>query len=319
MTPTTEGEDERFVHPALFYRSDEEYLHGLVPFVTDGLARGEPVAAAVPGDRLDLLRQALGSDATRVRLLDMRQAGLNPGRIIPGVLRAFADSHPDRHVRIIGEPIWSGRSAEEYPACVQHEALINAAFTGREVTIVCPYDAVRLEPRILADAEATHPLLWDAEQRRDSREYAPFAVIDRYNLPLPAPADGAYVTVATYGDLAAARHFAAEQGRRHGLAAEGIADLELIATELLTNSVLHAGCPGELRIWPEADQLICQVADAGQLTDPLAGRRPAAHGQVGGRGLLLVNDLADLVRVHTSDQGTTIRVYLPRPPRAPSG
>ena len=43
--------------------------------------------------------------------------------------------------------------------------------------------------------------------------------------------------------------------------------------------------------------------------DPLAGRRPARPGQPRGRGLLLVNHLADLVRVHTDNDGTTLRAH----------
>ena len=32
----------------------------------------------------------------------------------------------------------------EYPACAQHEALINHAFDGLDVAIVCPYDAAAI-------------------------------------------------------------------------------------------------------------------------------------------------------------------------------
>ena len=120
-----------FVHPALLYRSHREYLDGLIPFITAGLEGQEPVAVTVPEPNLRLLSDALGPAAARVTLIDMTEAGRNPGRIIPVVLRAFADRHPERHVRIVGEPIWGGRTATEYPACVQHEALINSAFAGR--------------------------------------------------------------------------------------------------------------------------------------------------------------------------------------------
>ena len=98
-----------------------------------------------PAPRLRLLHDALGADAERVQLLDMTVAGRNPGRIIAEVLLATAAAHPDRHVRIIGEPIWPGRSEIEYPACVQHEALINLAFRGRRATILCPYDVAGLD------------------------------------------------------------------------------------------------------------------------------------------------------------------------------
>jgi anti-sigma regulatory factor (Ser/Thr protein kinase) len=317
VTSDAGSDHDRFVHPAWYYRSEQEYLQGLVPFITEGLAAGDPVAAAVPSANLAVLRDALGADAERVRLMDMTEAGRNPGRIIAGVLRAFADAHPDRHVRIIGEPIWPGRSSSEYPACVQHEALINLAFAGRDVTIVCPYDAVRLPPHVLDDAEATHPLLWDTRDRRRSDGYAPEAVIDRYNLPLDgAPAaevaEVTEVTVTKGEELSRLRRLTADRARRHGLAAGRCEDLEFIVTELVTNSLLHARSTGVVRFWSEEDYLVCQVSDGGRLTDPLAGRRPAAPGQINGLGLLLVNEFADLVRTHVSDDGTTIRVYLHR-------
>ena len=106
MTTTLTGADP-FDHPALFYRDEQEYLAGTLPFITEGLAAGTPVAVAVPTANLALLRDELGRDAERVRLLDMTEVGRNPGRIIPGVLRAFADAHPGRHVRIIGEHLWA--------------------------------------------------------------------------------------------------------------------------------------------------------------------------------------------------------------------
>lgn len=80
--------------------------------------------------------------------------------------------------------------------------------------------------------------------------------------------------------------------------------------ELTTNSVVHGGGAGTLAVWAEAGQVVCEVRDTGRLTDPLAGRRPPERGQIGGRGLLLVHYVADLVRVHTTDDGTAVRFYL---------
>ncbi|MEQ0559712.1 sensor histidine kinase [Amycolatopsis sp. NEAU-NG30] len=299
--------DDPFVHPALFYRGDAEYLAGTVPFVWGGLAADEPVAVAVPGDNLTLLRRELGDDAGRVHLLDMTEAGRNPGRIIPGVLRAFADSHPDRPVRIIGEPIWAARSAVEYPACVQHEALINHAFTGRDVTILCPYDVDALAAEIVADAEATHPVLIDGAGRRASTAYAPDKVIARYNEPLPE-LPGAFELKDTT-DLAAARALAHVRAAATGLSPDRVADVEVVVTELLSNSVEHGSGTGTVRLWTGDGEFACEVHDRGRLTDPLAGRRPAGPYQTRGRGLLLVNHLADLVRLHTGDHGTTFRAY----------
>ncbi|KDN20144.1 sensor histidine kinase [Amycolatopsis rifamycinica] len=307
MNVTAETGTGAFGHPALFYRGAAEYLAGTVPFVWGGLAAGEPVAVAVPGDNLELLRRELGADAARVELLDMTEAGRNPGRIIPGVLRAFADSHPGRPVRIIGEPIWAARSAVEYPACAQHEALINLAFAGRDGTILCPYDADALAPVVLADAEVTHPVLIDGAGRRPSSAYDPLALVARYNEPLPVPA-GAF-ELADTTDLAAARALAHVRAAACGLSDDQVADVEVVVTELLSNSVEHGGGSGTVRFWGGDGEFACEVHDRGRLTDPLAGRRPAGPYQPRGRGLLLVNLLADLVRLHAGDDGTTFRAY----------
>ncbi|MFF3484714.1 anti-sigma factor RsbA family regulatory protein [Streptomyces sp. NPDC002701] len=300
---------EPFVHPALFYRGEDEYVDGTVPFIRDGLEAGEPVAVAVPGPKLGVLQEALGGAAADVRFIDMTQAGRNPGRIIPRVLRVFADAHPTTRVRIIGEPIWPDRSGVEYPACAQHEALINSAFEGRDATILCPYDAEGLSEQVLTDAYATHPLVISGGRQQSSPSYAPERVVERYNEPLTA-AEAAEGYVFGAGELPMARHFVVERAAGFGLAGVRLEDLALVAAELTTNSVVHGGGSGTVHVWAEDGQVVCEVRDRGYLKDPLAGRRPSPPAQVGGRGLLLVNFLTDLVRVHTGPDGTVIRCYV---------
>ncbi len=310
MEPVSTAEAGPFVHPAFFYRSDDEYLAVLVPFVTGGLAEGQPVAVAVPGQRLAVLRAALGDSADGVTMIDMTEAGRNPGGIIAGVLRRFADAHPGGHVRIVGEPIWPGRTRLEYPACVQHEALINPAFAGRDVTIVCPYDTTRLPDHVVADAHATHPLIWQADERRPSDKYDPDGVVARYNEPLDDGAAGTRgLDVTALGAVPAARRWVTDRAAILGLAPGRLPDLELIANELVVNGIVHGGGSAHVRLWAADGHLVCEVIDPGQWTDPLAGRRPPAPGQLSGRGLLLVHGLADLVRTHTTPSSTTIRAY----------
>ncbi|MFF4169355.1 anti-sigma factor RsbA family regulatory protein [Streptomyces sp. NPDC001744] len=301
--------DEMFEHPALFYGSAREYTEQTVAFVRRGLDAGEPVAVAVPGPNLELIRAGLGPDAEGLTLLDMTEAGRNPGRIIPGVLKRFADAHPEGRVRIIGEPIWAGRSAVEYPACAQHEALINPAFEGRAVTILCPYDESRLDRAVLAEARATHPTVISGGREEISDAYDWEAVVSRHNEVLP-PASGAEVFPYGAEELPAARRFAVDRAVRLGIAGERLQDAELAVAELTTNSVVHGGGRGTLAVWSEDGRAVFEVRDAGRLTDPLAGRRPPLRGQLGGRGLMLVHYVSDLVRVHTGDEGTTVRFYL---------
>jgi anti-sigma regulatory factor (Ser/Thr protein kinase) len=296
---------EAFVHPALFYRGEQEYTQRTVSFLREGLANGEPMAVAVPGPNLELIKNELGADAEGVLFLDMTEAGRNPGRIIPRVLRGFADAHPKGRVRI-----WAGRSAVEYPACAQHEALINAAFEGRAVTILCPYDEARLDPEVIADARITHPTVISGDGREETSDaYDWEAVVSRYNQALTPVPDAAVFSYEAE-ELPAVRKFGVAQAARLGLAGERLMDAELVIAELTTNSVVHGGGRGTLAVWAEQGQVVIEVRDAGRLTDPLAGRRPAQHGKPGGRGLLLVHYVADLVRLHTADEGTTVRVYV---------
>jgi anti-sigma regulatory factor (Ser/Thr protein kinase) len=301
------------VHEGLFYTDAESMLAGTVPFVEAGVAAGEPVLVATPGPQLRLIRDAVGPVGDAVRYADMTEAGRNPGRIIPWVIQAFVDRHPGRRVRMIGEPIWAGRTATEYPACAQHEASINWAFADRPVSILCPYDATALDAGVLAEARCTHPVLVDRAGRRPSPGYAPANVVARHNKPLPVPAEP--VAVLRYGleTLPLVRRFVTGPATEAGLDADRIADLQIAVTELATNSVAHAGGEGVLQVWVTDTHLVCEIHDDGWLVDPLAGRLAPASDGVGGRGLVIVHALCDLVRVHSTAAGTTVRLHVRRP------
>ncbi|MEU3644513.1 anti-sigma factor RsbA family regulatory protein [Lentzea sp. NPDC034063] len=292
-----------FAHEALFYRDEDTFLSGTARFVTEGADRGEPVLVAVPEARIALLRARLGEVADQVHFIDMTEAGRNPGRIIPGVLMAFSASTQGRF-RMVGEPMWPGRTELEYPACVQHEALINTAFEGRQGVILCPYDAAALPGRVLEDARRTHPVVIDGERRMASEWYTDQAgLADIYNVPLPPPPADAEQHPFTVGTLAHMRKVVSAYA--HWLRREQVEDLMLAVNELATNSILHASGRGVLRMWREGDTAVCEVSDEG------AGFPPSFTG-LSGFGIVMVNLLCDLVRTHTSHSGTTVRVYLGR-------
>jgi anti-sigma regulatory factor (Ser/Thr protein kinase) len=300
-----------FVHEALFYRDEDDYLAGTLPFVRSALAAREPVLVAVPGPRIDLLAAALGEHAVDVRFQDMRLAGRNPGKIIPWVLHAFLEEYAGRPVRIIGEPIWAERTPQEYPACVQHEALINVAFAERVATILCPYDVHRLPAEALTDAACTHPVLVDVDVRSDSTAYTdPDAVVAAYNRPLPEPdPDAAFLDFAG-STLALVREFVAVYAGRAGLPGRRLTDLQLAANELATNAIMHGGGTGRLSVWRSGDQVVCEVRDQGRARARLTGRIPPSLDSLSGRGLVLVNYVTDLVRIYTGTDGTVVRLFL---------
>lgn len=296
-----------FRHPALFYRGDSAYLDGVVPFVLDGLARGEPVAVAVPGRNLLLLEKALEDRVHEVRLTDMCRVGRNPGAILPSVLLAFAGEHAGP-VRVVAEPMWGDRTGAEYPACVLHEALINNALVGRDLAVLCPYDIAALPPPVLADAERTHPEVWGPAGPFTSSRFDPEGVRAEFMRPL-VPPPAAVERRFDIAQLASLRGFAEIWAARHGLRRPRRDDFTLAIAELTTNSVLYGGGAGVLRLWAEEHQVVGEVTDAGTITEPLAGRIPPTATTLGGRGLLLVNRLADLVRTYWVPGRTTTRVH----------
>jgi anti-sigma regulatory factor (Ser/Thr protein kinase) len=308
MTVSTHVEASGFSYAALFYRSHQEYLDELVPFIVDGVQREEPTFVTVPGDNLALLRDALGDTTKHITMANATDAFRNPGRLL-ALQNDWVATHPDKRVRLVGEMVWSGRNGDDYPACVEHEALVNMAFDGRDVSGLCPYDISRLDQEILADARTTHPLVWKAGAVQPCAEYAPDDTLARYNQPLPHSNVAARYTIGKYGDLSAARSFVGRYAYWLGLSHEGIGDLQLITTELATNSLEHTDGECRLALWKRDGHLVCEVADSGRLNDPLVGRRPPPAGQ-GGRGLFVVNAVADLVRRHATEDGTTIQAYL---------
>ena len=88
-----------------------------------------------------------------------------------------------------------------------------------------------------------------------------------------------------------------------------VSDLKIAVGELAANSICHGGGCGVLAVWAEGGHVVCEIRDSGTVTDPMAGRWPAPPEQISGRGLLLVNQLADLVRMHRADGRTTVRAY----------
>jgi anti-sigma regulatory factor (Ser/Thr protein kinase) len=187
---------------------------------------------------------------------------------------------------------------------------MNLAFEGKPVRALCPYDAGRLEPDVLAAARRAHPELVEAAAgRRVCTEYRDETLPQACRAPLgPAPAEAPSLRFGV-GDLARVRSLVAEAARRAGLGVERREDLVVAVNELATNSVRHGGGAGVLRTWLEPGRLVCEVQDAGVIPDPLAGRTPPEPGGVGGRGLWLVYQLADLAQVRSGNEGTRVRLH----------
>ena len=96
-------------------------------------------------------------------------------------------------------------------------------------------------------------------------------------------------------------------GAGAGLAERPATSLVAAVNEVATNSLLHGGGLGELRVWTDGGSLLCEVCDHGHLTQPMAGRLPPAEDD--GAGLWLAHQFTDLVQIHSAAGRTAIRIH----------
>jgi anti-sigma regulatory factor (Ser/Thr protein kinase) len=95
-----------------------------------------------------------------------------------------------------------------------------------------------------------------------------------------------------------------------GLPDARIADFVIAVGEVAANTVRHAKSPGSIEIWCDGDEIVCEMRDAGVITDPQAGRRAPLPGAAGGHGLWLVYQVCDRVDLHSDQNGTVIRMHM---------
>lgn len=300
-----------FRHEALLYAGTTGFLEGTVPFIEAGLAAGEPVLAVVAAPKIDLLRAALGRHAGQVAFADMAHVGRNPARIIPA-WRDFVAERGGTPVRGIGEPVFPERTAEELVECQRHEALLNLAFAGGAAwRLLCPYDVSALRPDVVDAARHSHRFLTDGLRQEESGDYRGDTWTGPLDDDLPEPPGPALVFTFGAGPLDSLREFVV----RHLTGVLGdaaLSDLLLAVSEVASNSLVHGGGAGILRMWTTPTAVVCEVSDRGWIGEPLVGRARPRLDQENGRGLWMVNQLCDLVQLRSSPAGTVVRMHMYR-------
>lgn len=108
-------------------------------------------------------------------------------------------------------------------------------------------------------------------------------------------------------DLFVVRGFVRLHALALGLPANRADLLTLAVNELATNTLRHTSGGGRVRLWAEAGQLVCEVADGGVV--PSFGAMPGAD-STGGRGLPIVASIADEVSRVAVDGGTAVLIRM---------
>lgn len=113
-----------------------------------------------------------------------------------------------------------------------------------------------------------------------------------------------YTAVA---DLAEVRAYVRSCALALGLPAHRGELLVLAVSELATNTLQYTQSAGSVRVWADADQVICDVMDTG----PMRSFGPMPPPQAtGGRGLAIVEHVADNVTASPTTEGTRVRIRM---------
>ena len=302
---------QSYRHEAFMWRDADDYASVLTPFVEDGLAAGEAVMVAVVRRHANWLRQSLGTQARKVKFVDMAKLGRNPARIIPA-WQKFVDQHSGygRPVRGVGEPIWAGRRPEEILECQLHEALLNLAVDPKiPLWLICPYDLQGLDSSVIKEAHRSHPAIMEGDRYHGNSDYGGAAHVEAMfstDLPNlgPDPAEFTFTTdsVDRVFNIVTLEAYGA------GLWSDKVTDLAATSRRLASCSLRRGATDGTIQIWDLPYALICEVSDRTMIEDVLAGRRALVSSDRD--GLASANRKCDLVQLRSTASGTTVRLHM---------
>lgn len=302
----------QFTHSAFVYDSVEDYRDFLERFIREGLEHGDAVAMAARGERISVLREALGTDAARVRFQRTEDWHIRPVHSI-GVwarLLRTANTAGRPSTRLINEIDFS----DQTPSWVRAESACNASLAGLNGHLLCPYDRQGLAPELVRVARRTHQVVHDGGWQHSDDYVEPRTLLAAVQEP-PFPVTGdPILAVPIAGSVADLRaHLRNRAAAECWLPPDRVEVLILALSELATNGIRHGGAHRELRVWLDPGAVVCEVTDDGpEPPGPLAGYLPPVPGVSGGMGLWLVGQICDALSVTTSGGVTHARFALRR-------
>lgn len=159
-------------HRVLLYEDEDQLVAGVVPFLSGVRDRSEAAMAVVGKAKIRLLRGHLGPHADAVTFVDPRDCYRSPAAALARH-REYVDAALDAGatwVRILGEPAWRGGKAKA-PHWSRYEGLLNLVFSYAPVSVLCLYDAKRVDPSMMKQLGATHPATLHPDGARLCADY----------------------------------------------------------------------------------------------------------------------------------------------------
>lgn len=301
----------RLIHVAGFNGSDPDLLAKLMPLVTAGLGRGEPVAVALRPATMEAVYDTFGS---LPGLLQLAPPEGNDGG--SGQTLAARRARQLRELTLTAGPVtvvtehWNRFDGLDGGFWTELDAAMNIALSDLPVHLTCFFPEMPLHLEVVDGARRNHPQLLVGGEARHNPDYrVPREVLaDR---PVPAPVLlGAPDMRMVFGawQLNEVRAAVERSLLAYGYGRDRAEDVVLAVNEVATNAVEHGSGEAFISVWEATDGFVFEVQDGGALRDPLPGLRAPHPSEARGRGVWIARQMCDSLHVWPDRTGTHVRM-----------
>ena len=176
-------------HVCMFYRTRDEVYQVILPFIEEGIERGEKIFHMVdPTYYEDHMRRlesanipvgpAMRSGQLEVRKWDesfLREGHFEPETMLFFIEQKLQDFRSEGYplTRWIGQMEWPAQRSSRYDDFLEFEARVNHIAAKRDDFLVCTYDINKHDSGLVLDALRIHPVVIIGEVVHENPFYVP--------------------------------------------------------------------------------------------------------------------------------------------------
>lgn len=169
------SELRRMRHVCAFFNSEDECYRILLPFIRDGIERGDRavhvISPAHHGDHIHRLAAAgidvaAAEDSGQLELLSSVDAYLRDGhfdqeRMLALFEKMASERSRQEHVtRFVCQMDWAAEKGRAHiDDLIEFEARVNYVWSSRDDAVICVYDLARFSGETVVDIVRTHPMI----------------------------------------------------------------------------------------------------------------------------------------------------------------
>jgi anti-sigma regulatory factor (Ser/Thr protein kinase) len=313
MHPGTGGTGP--LHAVVLYDSEASLRAAAVPYVRQGLDRGESVVAVVSGSAEQALLSALGDNAGRVQWHGTGVSYRRLGAMFESFREFLATQRAaGAAVRLLTQNDVGG-GPDRMAAYLRYEAMSNEVYAPFGYRWACLYDQRTYPDEAVRCICEVHP--WRLEpggrHTRNTEYVEPVDFVAR-QVPLSQVPDPAEVEseLTGLGELVKLRRLLAAWAASRGMDRNDADALLHAVGEVVTNALQHGRPPVRVRAWESGGTACVRVDDHGRGTIPATAgyHRPGTAGDPG-VGLWLARQLADVINYRSDQTGTSVELRFP--------